>query len=106
MRRVWRRGFKKGKSGGSALLIVQVKDARYSATCKAETQSRRKRGSGNVIRLTRVLGITRISRSRGQVWGQVRVPQAARPTDVLDVRGQVWVCLDDGKGGRYLFQEH
>jgi hypothetical protein len=64
MRRVWRRGFKKGKSGGSALPIVQVKDARYSATCKAETQSRKKCGSGNVARLTRVFGITRISKSR------------------------------------------
>jgi len=37
---------------------------------------------------------------------QVRVPQAAKPTDVLDVRGKVWVCLDNGKGGHYLFQEH
>ena len=32
--------------------------------------------------------------------------QAAKPTNVLDVRGQVWVCLDDGKGRRYLSEKH
>jgi len=50
-----------GKSGGNALPIVQVKEARYSATCKAEIQSCRKRGSGTAFCFTRVLGITRMS---------------------------------------------
>jgi hypothetical protein len=63
MRIVRRRGFDwmNGKSGGNALPIVQVKEARYSATCKAEIQSCKKRGSGAVLCFTRVLGITRMS---------------------------------------------
>jgi len=65
MRRIWRRCFNwmKGKSGGNALPMVQVKEARYSATCKAEIHSCRKRGSGIVLCFVRVLGITRMSTS-------------------------------------------
>jgi hypothetical protein len=63
MRSVRRRGFDwmNGKSGGNALPIVQVKEVRYFATCKAEIQSCRKRGSGMALCFTRVLGITRMS---------------------------------------------
>jgi hypothetical protein len=42
----------------------------------------------------------------GEVRYRSLKAQAAKPTNVLDVRGQVWMCLDNGKGGNYLFQEH
>ncbi len=42
----------------------------------------------------------------GEVRYRSLKAQAAKPTNVLNVRGQVWMCLDNGKGGNYLFQEH
>ena len=63
MRNVRRHGFDwmKGKSGGNALLIMHVKEARYSTTFEAEIQLCKKCGSGAVLCFTRLLGITRMS---------------------------------------------
>ncbi len=102
MRRVRRRGFDrmKGRRGGNALPTVQVKELRESETSKAEMQSRRKRGSGNVFCFTRVFGITRMS---GGVTRSCTTPeQGGRPTDILDVCCQIWACPDNSKGSHNL----